>query len=101
MVRAQNFGWQSDMSGGTIPNLKTMASLTMLIFWEIWIEHNAEVFHNRQAPSHIVFGRIKKEARLWVLEGTKRLGEIVIVIGTQSIYRETKQSQHDDDIKIC
>jgi hypothetical protein len=43
--------------------------------WDIWNQCNARVFHNKQALLHIVFYKIKKEARLWVLAGAKRLGK--------------------------
>jgi hypothetical protein len=36
---------------------------------------NGNVFHNKQAPSHIVFDKVKKEARLWV--GAKGLGGMI------------------------
>jgi hypothetical protein len=49
------------MSESSTPNLKTMTSLTFLIAWEVSNEHNVRVFHNKQAPSHVVFNKIKEE----------------------------------------
>jgi hypothetical protein len=46
----------------------------MLIIWEVWSERNDRVFKSKQAPTQIVFDRIKKEARLWALAGAKKLG---------------------------
>jgi hypothetical protein len=37
-----------------------LASLSMLIIWEIWNERNDRVFKNKQAPSQIVFDRVKR-----------------------------------------
>jgi hypothetical protein len=67
--------WWSMMSGAHMPNRKAMATLTLLISWEVWSDRNVRVFLNKQAPSHLVFDKIKREARLWVLAGSKHLGE--------------------------
>jgi hypothetical protein len=55
------------MSGSSTPNLNAIASLTLLIAWKVWNERNARVFHNKQAPSHVVFDKIKKESCLWIM----------------------------------
>jgi hypothetical protein len=51
--------WWNMMSTGK--NRKGMASLAMLIIWEIWNERNDRVFKKKRAPSQIVFERIKKK----------------------------------------
>ena len=61
----------------TSPNRKALASITLLASWEIWNERNARVFRNKFAPPTVVFNKIKAEARLWVVAGAKRLGEIM------------------------
>ena len=63
------------MSGANVPNRSTMASITMLVTWTIYIERNVRVFcHNSTAPT-ILMENIKKEARLWVIAGAKRFGQ--------------------------
>ena len=65
------------MMGTIAPNRKAMASVTLLTSWVIWNERNARVFRNKHAPTMVVFDKIKADARLWVIAGAKRLGEIV------------------------
>jgi hypothetical protein len=59
------------------PNRKGLSSLTLLIVWEIWKEHNARVFRKKLSPTFVILEKIKCEARLWVLAGAKRLGIIM------------------------
>jgi hypothetical protein len=49
----------------------------LLTVWEIWKERNARVFWNKLSPSFVILEGIKCEARLWVLAGAKRLGELM------------------------
>jgi hypothetical protein len=65
--------WWFLMEGGSSTSRKGIASLTLLISWEIWCERNARVFRNKNAPSIVVLDKVKCEARLWVLAGAKRL----------------------------
>jgi hypothetical protein len=65
------------MAGEHATNRKAMASITLLVTWEIWNERNDRVFHNKSAPLHVMLDRIKREARLWVIAGAKRLGDIM------------------------
>jgi hypothetical protein len=65
------------MAGGSSNNRKGFASLTLLVTWEVWNERNARVFRNKSAPSGFVIDKIRNEARLWVLAGAKRLGNIM------------------------
>jgi hypothetical protein len=64
--------WWSSMT-----NRKAVASHTLLVTWEIRNERNARVFRNKHTPFFVLLDKIKKEARLWVLAGAKRLGEIM------------------------
>ena len=65
------------MADGTIPNRKAMASLTLLVVWEIWNERNARVFNKKFASPVVILEKIKREARMWVTAGAKHLGEIM------------------------
>jgi hypothetical protein len=56
---------------------KGLASLTLLVVWEIWKERNARVFRKKMSPSFVILDAIKCEARLWVLAGAKRLGDLM------------------------
>jgi hypothetical protein len=69
--------WWFMMAGGSSATRKGIASLTLLIYWEIWCERNARVFRSKLAPSSVVLDKVKCEARLWVLAGAKRLGDLM------------------------
>jgi hypothetical protein len=56
---------------------KGLASLTLLIVWELWQERNARIFHHKLAPTFVIVDRIKSEARLWVLARAKKLGDLL------------------------
>jgi hypothetical protein len=58
-------------------NRKGMTSLAMLIIWEIWNERNDRVFKNKRATSQVIFDRITKEAKLWVVAGAKNLSQLM------------------------
>jgi hypothetical protein len=66
------------MTDGTIQQRKAIASLSLLITWEIWNERNTRVFHNKHAPPSAILDIIKKEAHLWIIAGARRLGEIIL-----------------------
>jgi hypothetical protein len=53
--------------------VRAMASLALLISWEIWKERNARIFRHHFSTSGMVITRIKDEARLWCLAGAKAL----------------------------
>ena len=69
--------WWRNMSGSNIPNRKDMASLTMLVGWNIWNERNARIFRHKSTPTSVIFDTIKREARLWVTVGAHKLGNIM------------------------
>jgi hypothetical protein len=54
-----------------------MASLLMLVAWEIWNERNARNFKNKSTMPTIIFDRIKSKARTWVIAGAKYLGILI------------------------
>jgi hypothetical protein len=56
------------------PSKKAMASLVMLISWEIWKERNTRVFRNTYTTSRFIIIKIKEEIALWSLTGTKAMG---------------------------
>jgi hypothetical protein len=53
---------------------KAMATLFMLVTWELWNERNSRTFKHVDTLPNIIFDRIKSEARTWVLAGAKHLG---------------------------
>jgi hypothetical protein len=57
--------------------VKAMASLAMLISWEIWNERNARIFWNYFSTNDMVISRIKDEAMLWCLAGAIALCNIM------------------------
>ena len=59
------------------PHRKAVASLTLLVTWEVWNECNARVFRNKSVPSLVLLDKVKNEARLWVLAGAKCLGNLM------------------------
>ena len=66
--------WWLLLTDGSTPNRKAISTLALLVTWELWTERNARVFKHKSTPPPVIFDRIKKEARLWVLAGAKRLG---------------------------
>jgi hypothetical protein len=69
--------WWNGMAARSAPNRKTMSTLTFLMTWEIWCERNARVFRNKQAPAQVVFEKIRRHAKLWVLADAKRLWDLM------------------------
>jgi hypothetical protein len=70
-------GWWNFMAGGGMPHRKAMATITLLVSWEVWNERNARVFRSKSAPAQVVFDKIRGEARLWVLAGAKSLSNLM------------------------
>jgi hypothetical protein len=63
--------WWFLLAEGQSPHRKDLASLALLIVWELWTERNARVFRNKHAPFFVILENIKREARLWVLVWAK------------------------------
>jgi hypothetical protein len=57
--------------------VKAMASMAMLISWEIWNERNARIFRHHFSTTTLISNKIKEEARLWCLAGAKALCNIM------------------------
>jgi hypothetical protein len=56
---------------------KSVASLLMLVTWELWKERNARTFNNKSTMPTTIFEMIKLEARTWTLAGAKHLGTLI------------------------
>jgi hypothetical protein len=56
---------------------KSVASLLMLVTWELWKERNARTFNNKGTLSTTIFDIIKLEVRTWALAGAKHLGTLI------------------------
>lgn len=56
---------------------KAMASLAMLVSWEIWKERNARVFRNNASTLSMLVTKIKDEAAIWSLAGAKALSVVM------------------------
>jgi hypothetical protein len=69
--------WWMKMLNNASANLKTLASLIMLVSWIIWNERNARVFNNKSTPTTILLDIIKTEAKLWVDAGAKCLSFVI------------------------
>ena len=52
-----------------------MASLAMLVSWEVWTERNA--FRNNSTTATIIIEKIKEEVNMWRLVGAKALGNVM------------------------
>jgi hypothetical protein len=69
--------WWSLLAEGRSPHHKALASLSLLVVWELWNEQNARVFRNKHAPSFAVFENIKREARMWMFADAKSLSDLI------------------------
>ena len=56
---------------------KAIASLFMLMSWEIWKERNARVFCNTAATTMMLVAKIKEEAHLWAIAGATHLSIVM------------------------
>ena len=56
---------------------KSLASLIMLVCWEIWTERNVHVFRHVSTMPTVIFERIKSESVVWCAAGAKQLGSII------------------------
>jgi hypothetical protein len=53
------------MTISTTPNRKAIASITLLITWEIWNEMNARISSSKHVCPLVIFD--KKKDELWVI----------------------------------
>jgi hypothetical protein len=65
------------MTNAHIPNRKAIASLALIVTWDIWNQRNARVFNSKHTPPLVLLEKMKREARLWVTVGVKKLGHIL------------------------
>ena len=70
-------GWWNGNLQIRLGSPKALASLMMLISWEIWSERNARVFRNVAVPPVVIINKIKQEVSLWALAGAKHLGIVL------------------------
>jgi hypothetical protein len=56
---------------------KAMATLAILISWEVWKEQNARVFRNDASTTKMVIEKITEEALLWGYVGAKALSNVM------------------------
>jgi hypothetical protein len=57
---------------------RVMASLAMLVSWDVWKERNTLVFRNHSSAVAMVVARIKEEAAMWSLAGAKALTNVIL-----------------------
>jgi hypothetical protein len=55
--------WWSKIALGRGTYRKALASMIMLISWEIWKERNAHIFCHNQSTVAMIIAKIKEEAR--------------------------------------
>ena len=65
--------WWAHMTLNGSSRRKAVASLTMMISWELWTERNARVFKGKYTLPSVILDRIKDEARTWAKAGAKHL----------------------------
>ena len=56
---------------------RPLASLMLLISWELWNERNARIFRNTAVPVGVIVARIKEETLLWSIAGARQLNNIM------------------------
>jgi len=68
--------WLNTATTPSVPR-KAMATIAMLITWEIWNERNRRVFRHHETPAPALMSLIKQEALAWVAAGAKDLANII------------------------
>jgi hypothetical protein len=69
--------WWTEVIHKQEQSKKAMASLGMLVSWEIWKEENAHIFQNTASTSNVVINKIKEEVALWSLAGAKAMSNVI------------------------
>ena len=59
------------------PHRKALASIAMLVSWEVWLERNARVFQNKSSTPNMLIQKIKDEMVMWGIAGAKSLSSIM------------------------
>jgi hypothetical protein len=70
--------WWQEAIDKQCQSRKTMASLAMLLSWEVWKERNASVFQNNAFTTMMVISKIREEMALWSLAGAKVLSNVML-----------------------
>ena len=68
--------WQNSATTPLVPR-KAMATMTMLVSWEIWKEWNRRVFRHHETSAPALISLIKQEALDWVAAGAKDLATLL------------------------
>ncbi|KAM3391717.1 hypothetical protein ACQJBY_013051 [Aegilops geniculata] len=69
--------WWNDNLQIHLGSPKALASLMMLISWEIWTERNSRVFRNTATPSTVLISKIKAKVSLWAMAGAKHMSIVM------------------------
>jgi hypothetical protein len=69
--------WWTNLAEGSNHLQKGLASLVLLTVWAIWQERNDRIFRRKLSPTFVILDKIKCEAKLWVLAGARRLGDLI------------------------
>ena len=56
---------------------KALATLAILVSWEVWRERNVCVFRNQYFTIAMIVAKIKEEAKMWCLAGAKTLSNVM------------------------
>ena len=72
-----NVNWWHQMVGANGNVRKGLASLIMLVSWEIWNERSARVFRKVSSMPNVITSRIKAKVRLGGLAGAKHLSYLM------------------------
>ena len=69
--------WWKHNANKKTQSRRPLASLMLLISWELWKERNAWIFRNTTVPVGIIVARLKEEASFWSLADAKHLSNIM------------------------
>ena len=69
--------WWFEVTSKRGDSRKAMASLIMLVSWEIWKERNGRVFRNESSTAIMIISKIKEEVIMWGFAGAKALCNIM------------------------
>jgi hypothetical protein len=69
--------WWLLMTGTSAPNRKCIASMVLISSWEVWNERNTRGLRNKHAPLTVILDNIKRELKLWVTAGAKRVSVLM------------------------
>ena len=70
--------WWSHNANKKTQSRRPLASLMLLISWELWKERNVRIFRNNAVPVGVVVSRIKEATSLWSIAGARHLNNIML-----------------------